>query len=129
MFTCRVYVSMKNVYIVEDDSKNMKLYKAILGQFPDLKIFEEVEGDLGLELIKTGNPDLIILDIRLPKMTGIEICQELRKIEKFKDLPIIAVTAYAMKGDEERILEAGFNAYITKPIRVLEFKEKIKQYL
>ncbi len=120
---------MKNVYIVEDDSKNMKLYKAILGQFPDLKIFEEVEGDLGLELIKSGDPDLIILDIRLPKMTGIEICQELRKIERFKDVPIIAVTAYAMKGDEERILEAGFDAYITKPIRVLEFKNKIKHYL
>ena len=120
---------MKNVYIVEDDSKNMKLYKAILKKFPDLQIFEEVEGDLGLELIKSGDPNLIILDIRLPKMTGIEICQELRKIDKFKSIPIIAVTAYAMKGDEERILNAGFNEYITKPIRVLEFKEKIKQYL
>ena len=120
---------MKKVYIVEDDPKNMKLYKAILKQFHEIEVFEEVEGDLGLELIKSGSPDLIILDIRLPKMTGIEICQELRKIERFKSIPILAVTAYAMKGDEERILNAGFNEYITKPIRVLDFKEKLRQYL
>ncbi|MBD3213383.1 MAG: response regulator [Candidatus Lokiarchaeota archaeon] len=120
---------MKNVYIVEDDSKNMKLFRAILNKLPDVSLFTGEEGDSGLELIKNGNPDLIILDIRLPKMNGIEICKELRKIERFQNVPIIAVTAYAMKGDEERILEAGFDEYIEKPIRVKKFKETINRYL
>ncbi|TXT64361.1 MAG: Polar-differentiation response regulator DivK [Promethearchaeota archaeon] len=120
---------MKNVYIVEDDSKNMKLFRAILNKFPEVSLFTGEEGDSGLELIKNGNPDLIILDIRLPKINGIEICKELRKIERFQHVPIIAVTAYAMKGDEERILAAGFDEYIEKPIRVKKFKETINRYL
>lgn len=120
---------MKNVYIVEDDSKNMKLFKAILNQFPEISIFAEVEGESGLKKIKSGDPDLILLDIRLPKMNGIEICKELRKIDRFKKIPIIAVTAYAMTGDEQRILDAGFDEYIEKPIRVNKFKDTISQYL
>jgi two-component system cell cycle response regulator DivK len=120
---------MKNVYIVEDDSKNMKLFRAILNKFPEVSLFTGEEGDSGLELIKNGNPDLIILDIRLPKINGIEICKELRKSERVKHVPIIAVTADAMKGDEERILAAGFDEYIEKPIRVKKFKETINRYL
>ncbi|TFF63465.1 MAG: response regulator [Promethearchaeota archaeon] len=120
---------MKNLYIVEDNEKNMKLFRAILKLIPDAKIFEETQGDLGLELIKTGDPDLIILDIQLPVINGIEICTELRKIEKFKDLPIIAVTSFAMKGDKERILEAGFDEYISKPIKVKEFRSLVEKLI
>ena len=120
---------MKKVYVVEDNEKNMKLFRAILKIIPDIEIFEETRGDLGLELIKSGNPDLVILDIQLPEMNGIEICSELRKIEKFKDTPIIAVTSFAMKGDKERIMEAGFNQYVSKPIKVQEFREVVKKYL
>ena len=104
-------VSLKNVYVIEDNEKNMKLFRAILKLIPDLKLYEESKGDLGLALIKSGEPDLIILDIQLPEMNGIEICNELRKMDKFKDTPIIAVTSFAMKGDKERILKAGFNQY------------------
>lgn len=120
---------MKKVYVVEDNEKNMKLFRAILKIIPDIEIFEETRGDLGLELIKSGNPDLVILDIQLPEMNGIEICSELRKIEKFKDTPIIAVTSFAMKGDKERIMEAGFNQYVSKPIKVQEFRDVVKKYL
>jgi len=119
----------KNVYVVEDNEKNMKLFRAILKLIPGIKIFEETRGDTGLELIKTNDPDLIILDIQLPEISGIEICVELRKIEKFKETPIIAVTSFAMKGDKDRILSAGFNEYISKPIRVNEFRNLIKSYL
>ncbi len=119
----------KNVYVIEDNEKNMKLFRAILKLIPDLEIFEETRGDLGLELIKSGEPDLIILDIQLPEMSGIEICEELRKIEKFKSTPIIAVTSFAMKGDKERILSAGFNEYISKPIKVKEFRELVNSYI
>lgn len=119
----------KNVYVVEDNEKNMKLFRAILKLIPGIEIFEETRGDTGLELIKTNDPDLIILDIQLPEISGIEICVELRKIEKFKETPIIAVTSFAMKGDKDRILSAGFNEYISKPIRVNEFRTLIKSYL
>ncbi len=119
----------KNVYVVEDNEKNMKLFRAILKLIPDIVIFEETQGDLGLELLKSGNPDLVILDIQLPEMSGIDICTELRKIEKFTEIPIIAVTSFAMKGDKERILSAGFNEYISKPIKINDFREVVKKYL
>ncbi len=119
----------KLIYIVEDNEKNMKLFKAILNLIPEIEIHEEMSGDSGLELIKSGNPDLIILDIQLPEISGIEICLELRKIEKFKSVPIIAVTSFAMKGDKDRILSAGFSEYISKPIRVKEFRELVNKYL
>ncbi len=120
---------LKNIYVIEDNEKNMKLFNAILKLIPDIKIFTETKGDLGLELIKSGDPDLIILDIQLPKMSGIDIAKELRKIDKFKMVPIIAVTSFAMKGDKERILAAGINKYISKPIKVQEFREIITDIL
>jgi len=120
---------MKHVYIVEDNETNLKLFRAILKHVPDITVVEETRGDLGFELIKSGNPDLVILDIQLSEMNGIEICSELKKIDKFKDIPFIAVTSFAMKGDKERILSAGFNRYLSKPIRVQEFRELIKTLL
>ena len=122
-------IFMKSVYVVEDNEKNMKLFRAILKLIPDIEIFEETRGDLGFELIKSSNPDLVILDIQLPEMNGIEICSELKKLEKFKDIPFIAVTSFAMKGDKERILAAGFEQYISKPIKVQEFRELVKKLL
>ncbi|MFX1398788.1 MAG: response regulator [Promethearchaeota archaeon] len=119
----------KKVYVIEDNAKNMKLFKAILNLIPNIEVFEEIRGDLGLELIKSGEPDLIILDIQLPGMSGIEICTELRKIDKFKDVPIVAVTSFAMKGDKERILSAGFTTYVSKPIKVVDFRELVNQYV
>ena len=119
----------KNVYVIEDNEKNMKLFRAILNLIPNVEIFEETRGDLGFELIKSGNTDLVILDIQLPEKSGTEICTELRKIQKFKNLPIIAVTSFAMKGDKERILASGFNQYISKPLKVREFRELVTNYL
>jgi CheY-like chemotaxis protein len=119
----------KNVFVIEDNEKNMKLFRAILNLIPNIEIYEEARGDLGFELIKSGNPDLIILDIQLPEMNGTEICTELRKIKKFKNVPIIAVTSFAMKGDKEHILASGFNQYISKPIKVQEFRELVLNYL
>jgi CheY-like chemotaxis protein len=122
-------ILMKNVYVIEDNEKNMKLFRAILKLIPNVEIFEETRGDLGFELIKSGDPDLVILDIQLPEMNGIEICRELRKNEKFKEIPIIAVTSFAMKGDKDRILAAGFDRYISKPIKVQEFRELVTKLL
>ena len=119
----------KKVYVIEDNEKNMKLFRAILKIIPEIEIFEEIRGDKGYELIKSGDPDLVILDIQLPEMSGIEICSALRKIEKFKYVPIIAVTSFAMKGDKERIMDAGFTEYISKPIKVAEFRALVNKIL
>ncbi len=119
----------RNVYVIEDDDKNMKVFKGIFRLISDIEVYAETRGDTGLELIKSGNPDLIVLDIDLPVISGIDICIELRKIEKFKDIPIIAATALAMKGDKERIMTAGFDKYVSKPIKVTEFKELVKSLL
>jgi len=119
----------KKVYIIEDNVKNILLFEAVLELIPNIEIQTETQGDKGLELIKSGNPDLIILDINLPEITGTDICIELRKIEKFKNIPIIAVTALAMKGDKERILDAGFTKYLSKPINIDEFSEMVMKFL
>ena len=120
---------VKKIYVIEDNEKNMSLFTAILNTIPDIEISSETRGDTGLELIKNGNPDLIILDIQLPGLNGIEICKELRQIDAFKETPIIAVTAFTMKGDQENIMGAGFTQYISKPIRVIQFKETVTNYL
>jgi len=122
-------VKKKKVYVVEDNEKNMKLFRAVLKLIPDLDIFEESRGDSGLESIKSGDPDLVILDIQLPEMSGIEIHNELKKIERFKNVPFIAVTSFAMKGDKERILAAGFDSYVSKPIKIHEFRELVQKLL
>ena len=119
----------KQIFIVEDNEKNLELFKAVLGTLPDLDILTSITGKEGLQLIKTNNIDVIVLDIQLPDMTGIDICKKLRKLDKYKKTPILAVTSFAMKGDKERILEAGFNDYISKPLQIKEFRESIIKYL
>jgi two-component system cell cycle response regulator DivK len=117
------------ILIIEDDIKNIALFKAVLGVNPTLKIFTEQNGKAALEKIEGSNFNLIILDIQLPGMNGIEICKKVRTLEKYKSTPIIAVTAFAMKGDKERILKAGFDNYISKPIKIKDFRETIMEYL
>ncbi len=119
----------KKIIVVEDDLKNTKLFVAILKIIPNLQIIVEERGDRAVELIIKERPDLIILDIQLPGRSGIDICKELRTLEPFKPVPIVAVTAFAMKGDRERILDAGFTSYMSKPINVNEFREYVKRML
>lgn len=122
---------MKQVYIVEDNEKNMKLFRAILNLIDNIEVNEAMRGDTGLEMIENADsvPDLVILDIQLPEISGIEICKKLRKQEKFKDVIMIAVTSFAMKGDKERIISAGFDKYISKPVKVADFRSLIESYV
>ena len=120
---------MKKIIIVEDNRKNLELFKAVLGMIPNLEILAKENGKDGLELIKSEEPDIILLDIQLPDMKGTDICKELRKMKKFFNTPIIAVTSFAMKGDKERIVEAGFNDYVSKPLNILEFRKKIQNII
>ena len=125
----REQLNLKKIIIVEDNRKNLELFKAVLGMIPNLEILAKENGKDGLKLIKSEEPDIIILDIQLPDMKGTDICEELRKMEKFFNTPIIAVTSFAMKGDKERIIEAGFSDYVSKPLNIIEFRKKIQNFM
>ena len=120
---------MKKIVIIEDNKKNLELFKAVLGMIQNLEISAAENGKDGLKLIKSEEPDIILLDIQLPDIKGTDICKELRKMDKFKTTPIIAVTSFAMKGDKNRIIEAGFNDYLSKPLNIIDFRKKIQNLM
>ena len=122
-------MSEKTIVIIEDDEMNMELFIANLKKIPNVNVIGESDGIKAVELIKSVNPDLIILDIRLPGMSGTEICKEIRTVSRFKDTPIIAITSFAMKGDKERILRSGFDKYVSKPINIKEFRQLVKDLI
>lgn len=118
----------KRVMIVEDNELNMKLFKDLI----EASGYETIRTRNGLEaldLARAHNPDLILMDIQLPEVSGLEVTKWLKEDDKLHRIPVIAVTAFAMKGDEERIRQGGCEAYISKPISVASFVQTIKSYL
>ena len=118
----------KRVMIVEDNELNMKLFKDLI----EASGYETIRTRNGLEaldLARQHKPDLILMDIQLPEVSGLEVTKWIKDDDKLHRIPIIAVTAFAMKGDEERIRQGGCEAYISKPISVSKFVETIKSYL
>ncbi len=118
----------KTILIIEDDVLCMKLFTDLLQShgFDTIKSFNGMDA---LQLSREHSPDLIIMDIQLPKISGIELTRMLKTDDELKIIPILAVTAFAMKGDKEKILDAGCNGYISKPISVPYFIDEIKKYL
>ena len=92
-------------------------------------LLEATDGEEALEVAKRERPDLIIMDVQLPKMSGLEVTRRLREIPEFNRTPIVAITAYAMKGDEEKALDAGCNAYLSKPIRARDLPNLVAKML
>ncbi|MBW2164349.1 MAG: response regulator [Deltaproteobacteria bacterium] len=121
-------VSGKKLLIVEDNQDSRELVVKILRN-RDYQIIEAVDGEDGLEKANAEQPDIILLDISLPKMGGYDVAKNLRLREEFKHTTIIALTAHAMKGDEEKALQAGFSGYISKPINVRELPGQIEKYV
>lgn len=121
---------MKNetILIVEDNPINLKLAKLLL-VIEGYKVETAIDGDKALELLKTIHPHLILMDLQLPGMNGLDLTRILKADPKLKDICIVALTAYAMKGDEERVLAAGCDGYMTKPISASLFHLQIAQYL
>ena len=117
----------KKVLIVEDNELNMKLFHDLL-EAQGYDILETREGLQALSLAREHRPDLILMDIQLPEISGLEVTKWLKEDEELAPIPVVAVTAFAMKGDEERIREGGCEAYISKPISVPRFIETIKSY-
>jgi two-component system cell cycle response regulator DivK len=118
----------KRVMIVEDNELNMKLFNDLL----EAQKYETIQTSNGLEaldLARLHKPDLILMDIQLPEVSGLEVTKWLKEDDELARIPVIAVTAFAMKGDEERIRQGGCEAYISKPISVMKFIETVKSYL
>jgi len=118
----------KSVLIVEDNELNMKLFNDLL-EANGYDIIQTRNGMEALELARKHKPDLILMDIQLPEVSGLEVTKWIKEDDALRAIPVIAVTAFAMKGDEERIRQGGCEAYISKPISVKKFIETIKYYL
>ena len=120
----------KKVYIVEDEKLNLELYLAVLDQIENIEVIYETAGDKGLALIKSGDPDLCILDYDIPVMNGVTICKELRKIERFQKIPIIVISSSPIKGNKDDVFrEAGFDKWYEKPLDIKEFRNYITNLL
>ena len=120
--------TQKKVLIVEDNDLNMKLFNDLLVAhgYGTLQTKDGVEA---LALIRQHRPDLILMDIQLPEVSGLEVMQWIKKDDEIRMIPIIAVTSFAMKGDEEKIREGGCEAYISKPISVASFLRTVERFL
>ena len=118
----------KKVLIVEDNELNMKLFHDLLDS-QGYETLQTREGMQALALARAHQPDLILMDIQLPEISGLEVTKWLKDDEELSHIPIIAVTAFAMKGDEERIRQGGCEAYISKPISVMHSHHTVRKHL
>ena len=118
----------KTVMIVEDNELNMKLFRDLIEAHGYLTV-QTRSGLTAMDLAREHRPDLILMDIQLPEISGLDVTRRLKADRELRAIPVIAVTAFAMKGDEERIREGGCEAYISKPISVTRFIDTIKSFL
>jgi two-component system cell cycle response regulator len=118
----------QTILVVEDNPTNLKLIKSLLG-IGKYEVFEAMDALTGIQLAQLHKPDLILMDIQLPGMDGLTATRELKKDPALKDIPVVAITAHAMQGDDKKALDAGCTGYITKPLDTRSFMEKIPQFL
>ena len=118
----------KTILIVEDNDLNMKLLNDLL-QAHGYSTLQTMDGRDVIKIAREHNPDLILMDIQLPEISGLEVTKMLKADDDLKNIPVIAVTAFAMKGDEEKIREGGCEGYIAKPISVPTFLDTISKFL
>jgi len=120
--------SAKKVLIVEDNDLNMKLFNDLL-EAHGYETLQTRDGVEALKLAREHRPDLILMDIQLPEISGLEVTKWLKEDDELRSIPVIAVTAFAMKGDEEKIRGGGCEAYIAKPISVASFLRTVERFL
>lgn len=120
-------MSTKTVLIVEDNDLNMKLFNDLLTAH-GYRTLQTKSGMEALRLARTHRPDLILMDIQLPEVSGLEVTKWLKDDDDLSAIPVVAVTAFAMKGDEQRILSGGCEAYISKPISMKHFIDTVRTF-
>jgi len=121
-------MGIKRILVIEDNELNMKLVRGLLN-ISGYSILEATDAESGLQLIREQRPDLVLMDIQLPGMDGLSAAKILKEDPIFKNVPIVALTSYAMQGDEEKALAAGCTGYIAKPIDTRKFLKTVSQYL
>lgn len=117
----------KKILIVEDDPQNMTLFRDLL-VVSGYETFEATDGEQGVELARANRPDLILMDVQMPVMDGLEATRILKADSVTSGIPVVALTASAMRGDEERTIEAGCDGYMTKPVDIKEFLKLVSRY-
>jgi two-component system cell cycle response regulator DivK len=115
------------VLIIEDNPSSMKLVSDLL-QISGCEVLEAMDAQLGINIARAQQPAIILMDLQLPGMDGLQAIGVLKGDEKTRDIKVIAMTAFAMKGDRERILAAGFDGYIAKPIRYKELLSMLQDF-
>ena len=118
----------ERILIVEDNPQNMNVFEMVL-RAKGYTLLKATDGEEALDMALSGHPDLIIMDIQIPGMNGLEVTRKLRENSAFSHTPIIAVSAYAMRGDREKAIEAGCNAYLPKPFNIHELRGMIAEML
>jgi two-component system, cell cycle response regulator DivK len=116
------------VLVVEDNERNMKLFRDVL-RASGFETLEATTAEEGIELAATHRPSLVLMDIQLPGIDGVEALDRLRADDRTAAIPVLAVTAQAMRGDRERFAEAGFDGYLSKPVNVLELVDVVKEHV
>jgi two-component system, cell cycle response regulator DivK len=121
-------VSDELILIVDDNAKNVKLARDVL-RFAGFRTLEAGTAGEGVSLASEHVPDLVLMDIRLPDMDGTAALQRLKDDERTAAIPVVALTSFAMKGDRQRFLAAGFDGYLEKPITVRDFPDQVRSHL
>lgn len=121
-------MSLKRVLVVEDNERNRKVVRIVLNA-QGYEVLEATNADEALEILRTDTPDLILMDIGLPGMSGDELTRQIKAAPQWANLPIIALTAHAMKGEREQFLDAGCDDYISKPIDTHVLVDLVQNYL
>ena len=116
------------VLVVEDNERNLKLVRDVL-QYAGYEIIEASTGEEGVELAQSRSPDVILMDLQLPDIDGMEALRRIRKSPVTADVPVVAVTAFAMQDDRARVFDAGFDGYLEKPLSVRELPAQVEQFL
>jgi two-component system, cell cycle response regulator DivK len=117
----------RQVLVVEDNEKNMKLFRDVL-QATGYSTLEATTGEDAVELALANDPALVLMDVQLPGIDGVEALGRLRADERTASIPVLALTAQAMSGDRERFLEAGFDGYLSKPVDIAELINTVKEH-
>lgn len=118
----------QRIMVVEDNDLNRRLFCDVL-KANGFEVEPVADGKLVLETARSSEPDLIIMDIQLPGMSGVDLIAAAQRDQALKDIPVLAVTAFAAKGDEERIRSAGASGYLSKPVSIMPFMNAVKQLL
>jgi CheY-like chemotaxis protein len=122
------HMEEKSVLVIEDNELNMKLVRSLL-QIGKYQVVEAPDAETGIRLAQEHHPALILMDIQLPGMDGLSATRLIKEDGALKEIPVVALTSYAMQGDDEKALEAGCTGYIAKPINTRTFLETLEKYM